>query len=322
MSNVVGNKMSDCTPLDPSEKEYFFGEGEGAVVTVGEVNASSGTVNRLVQLTDIAGDELPQIGNNDANKVLTVNSNSDGVEWQAAQHHTYYADAPIVTAGYHHFGLSYNSNQFESVGSPEELCLKNPVPTPGANHADAGKVLTVKTINNTDEIVWDSPASPQVTIDGTTIMDGADGLHVNPGYGLTVGSGALCANIRAKYGLESDENGIQVVVDKGIMITSSGGVGIDFKNAAEGKVLTAHETEDTDDDGNAIYDIAWSEVTSVPSTTGASDGNVLTYNATNDEIVWAASNGVPSTASLDNSKTYKLQCDKGTLKWVEDKSGS
>ena len=47
-------------------------------------------------------------------------------------------------------------------------------------------------------------------------------------------------------------------------------------------------------------------------------GQVLTVNDT-DEVVWAASNGVPSISSLDSAKTYKLQCDKGTIKWVEDK---
>ena len=48
-------KMSQYTPLDENDKEYFFGEGEGAVVTVGETSASSGTVNRLVKLSDIGG---------------------------------------------------------------------------------------------------------------------------------------------------------------------------------------------------------------------------------------------------------------------------
>lgn len=37
------------------------------------------------------------------------------------------------------------------------LYVANPVPEPAANHADAGKVLTVKTVNNSDEIVWDAP---------------------------------------------------------------------------------------------------------------------------------------------------------------------
>lgn len=53
--NVAGKKMSQYTPLDENDKEYFFGEGEGAVVTVGETNASSGKVNRLVKLSDIGG---------------------------------------------------------------------------------------------------------------------------------------------------------------------------------------------------------------------------------------------------------------------------
>lgn len=38
-----------------------------------------------------------------------------------------------------------------------ELYVKNPVPAPAAAHADVGKVLTVKTVDNSDEIVWETP---------------------------------------------------------------------------------------------------------------------------------------------------------------------
>lgn len=37
-----------------------------------------------------------------------------------------------------------------------KVSVTNSVPTPGANHADVGKVLTVKNNDNTDEIVWDT----------------------------------------------------------------------------------------------------------------------------------------------------------------------
>ena len=37
------------------------------------------------------------------------------------------------------------------------VSIENAVPTPRAEHADVGKVLTIKTIDNTDEIVWDAP---------------------------------------------------------------------------------------------------------------------------------------------------------------------
>lgn len=35
--NIVPQKMSSYTPLTAAEKTYFFGEGEGSVVTVGDV---------------------------------------------------------------------------------------------------------------------------------------------------------------------------------------------------------------------------------------------------------------------------------------------
>lgn len=51
------------------------------------------------------------------------------------------------------------------------------------------------------------------------------------------------------------------------------------------------------------------------ATDGASDGDVLTYNGTTQEVGWAAV--FPSTTSLDQSKTYNLQWDKGVLKWTQ-----
>ena len=47
-------------------------------------------------------------------------------------------------------GLTYDSVN-------HHISIENPVPAPAANHADAGKVLTVKTVDNVDEIVWDAP---------------------------------------------------------------------------------------------------------------------------------------------------------------------
>lgn len=37
-----------------------------------------------------------------------------------------------------------------------KVSVTNAVPTPGANHSDVGKILTVKNNDNTDEIVWDT----------------------------------------------------------------------------------------------------------------------------------------------------------------------
>lgn len=308
MSEIVGQRMSEYPKLNEltqAEQETYL--ANAAVTTYGKTSDDGNNTNVNVPLSAIK----PDVPVTD----VTVGGNSV-VSNGVAIIPKYSADYPILNNGYA-FSLDYNNTQFKIAGTNyTELTLTNPVPAPNVDHSDAGKVLTVKTINNTDEIVWDSPASPQVNVDGSTIMNGADGLHVNPGYGLTVGSGALCVAIRDKYGLESDGSGIKVVADKGIMITSSGGVGIDFKHAADGQVLTAHETEDTDDDDNPIYDVEWKSIEGVPPTSGASDGDVLTYN-TSDGIVWAPAQGgggggglspispTTITPTLENN-TYKI----------------
>jgi hypothetical protein len=52
--STSGTKMSDYTPLANNEKEYFMGDGQGAVVTVGKVEQGGDNVNRLVKLRDLA----------------------------------------------------------------------------------------------------------------------------------------------------------------------------------------------------------------------------------------------------------------------------
>jgi hypothetical protein len=131
-------KMSQYTPLDENDKEYFFGEGEGAVVTVGETSASSGKVNRLVKLSDIGGgggdaESLAGQGLYASNGKLTVDTDDT---------------LKIVEVGYFDDDKRY------------KVSVTNAVPTPGADHADVGKVLTVKNVDNTDEIVWDAAPAP------------------------------------------------------------------------------------------------------------------------------------------------------------------
>ena len=74
--NIVPQKMSSYTPLTAAEKTYFFGEGEGSVVTVGEVDAQSGKVNRLVKLSDIGGDDTN--GMLEAGSITIEYKGSDG----------------------------------------------------------------------------------------------------------------------------------------------------------------------------------------------------------------------------------------------------
>lgn len=142
-------------------------------------------------------------------------------------------------------GLSVN-------GSTGKLDVSNKVPAPTAT-TDRGKVLTV---DNTDAVVWATPAAPSVTVDGTTIQNGVDGLHVNLGPSLVVGSGALCVKLQEKKGLASEDQGLKVVPDAGIVITSTGGVGLDFDNANNGDVLSCLKTVDPDS-GDVTYDVNW-----------------------------------------------------------------
>jgi hypothetical protein len=51
--DIVGQKMSEYTPLAAGEKTYFMGAGNGSVVAVGKVASGGNDVNRLVKLSDL-----------------------------------------------------------------------------------------------------------------------------------------------------------------------------------------------------------------------------------------------------------------------------
>jgi hypothetical protein len=154
-------KMSQYTPLDENDKEYFFGEGEGAVVTVGETNASSGKVNRLVKLSDIGGGDggLPEIGSNDDGKVLTVDT--DHAVWAEPSGGTEYQGvAPISITGYsvgsQAVELNYMTDDFDVDQSqtPHRLKLVRPVPSTLA--ANDGDVLTIDD-HAAGSLTWTTP---------------------------------------------------------------------------------------------------------------------------------------------------------------------
>lgn len=66
-----------------------------------------------------------------------------------------------------------------------KLVVKHPVPEPAANHGDVGKVLTVKTVNNADEIVWETPQGGGSNLPSYTQSDAGKVLSVNQaGNGL------------------------------------------------------------------------------------------------------------------------------------------
>ena len=315
MPNTVGQKMSEYTPLssltDEQQRTYL---GNAAVTTFGTKEAGGATINVNVPLDEIKP-TVPvtdvQVGgisvlNNGVAEVPAIpdaSSLADGTSITASNGKLS-AAFPVtdVTVG----GTTVLNNGVAEVpaipaisgsstidyvsGSGGKLVVKVPVPPPGQNHADVGKVLTVKTIDNTDEVVWDEPSSPTVVVDGSTITNSQQGLKVHPGWGLQEGSGALMARLTEHGGLEFDEEesdrGIQVATTKGLALHEYG-VGIDLTGAGDGKVLTAVDSGETDSDDNPIYNVEWKP--GVPPTTSAQNGEVLTY--TNGGIDWAPVQG-------------------------------
>lgn len=149
---IHGQKMSDYTPLSDltqAEQETYL--ANAAVTTYGKTSVGGANTNVNVPLSAIKPD-VP------VTDVLVGGSSvvSNGV----AIIQKYSADYPIMNTGYE-FSLDYNHDQFTIAGDNNtELTLTNPVPPPGDN-AHRGEFLTV---NNSDEIVWDTiPTAPTYT---------------------------------------------------------------------------------------------------------------------------------------------------------------
>lgn len=136
-------KMSQYTPLDEDDKEYFFGEGEGAVVTVGETSASSGKVNRLVKLSDIGGGDggVPNAGK--------------GIEY----------DASTNTLSFYYNGSGgfttendLHNHEMMKVKAGVGIEVDNKGVSIDTQHANEGDVLTYHKNGSTDEVVWAAPS--------------------------------------------------------------------------------------------------------------------------------------------------------------------
>lgn len=149
---IHGQKMSDYTPLSDltqAEQETYL--ANAAVTTYGKTSVGGANTNVNVPLSAIKPD-VPvtdvQVGGS------SVVSNGVAIIQK------YSADYPIMNTGYE-FSLDYNHDQFTIAGDNNtELTLTNPVPPPGDN-AHRGEFLTV---NNSDEIVWDTiPTAPTYT---------------------------------------------------------------------------------------------------------------------------------------------------------------
>ena len=84
---IRGQRMSEYTDIDQAselsstEKAYY--KANARVTTFGKVDdeASTPNSNYNIPLSEIAGEALPTIQAGDAGKVLTVNANEDGTQW-------------------------------------------------------------------------------------------------------------------------------------------------------------------------------------------------------------------------------------------------
>ena len=215
-------------------------------------------------------------------------------------------------------GLEFAENP--SAGS-KGIKVKNPVPAPAAGHADVNKVLTVKTVNDADKVVWDIAPSTAPAIDGETIVkNGNNELKVNCGYGLVEGSGALCVKVYADGAIESTRAGLDVKLlskENGGCLTTvpDYGLTIDTSTANDGEVLTYHYDEES---GNA-ESIVWEAPTGkVPSTDGHSQGDVLTIGA-NGTFGWAAPAGGGGGNPFSNMLSWVSTYNGDTLgEWMEE----
>ena len=63
MSNSLVNVpgMGKYTPLAPDEKDYFFGEGNGAILSAGKTAFGGPKVNRLTTINDLVSETQQQV---------------------------------------------------------------------------------------------------------------------------------------------------------------------------------------------------------------------------------------------------------------------
>ena len=136
---ATGKKMSEYTPfseLSSEEKATYL--GNAAVTTFGAKVSEGDNINVNIPLSTL----VPSVPVSD----VTVNGSSVVSDGVAA------VTVPTAT-GLAGDGLSVN-------GSTGKLDVSNKVPAPTAT-TDRGKVLTV---DNTDAVVWATPAAPSVTV--------------------------------------------------------------------------------------------------------------------------------------------------------------
>ena len=170
-----GQKMSNYTPLASGEKDYFFGNGEGSVVAVGKVSVGQPKTNRLVKLSDVAGDKLPSGGTE--GQVLTKTSN--GEAW---------ADAPsgLPSGGTNGQVLTKTASGNEWADTPTELPSSG---TAGqflkktANGVEYASVSEVPSGGTTGQILTKTAsgnewADAPKELPATTSSDAGKALHV------------------------------------------------------------------------------------------------------------------------------------------------
>ncbi len=299
---IQGQRMSDYTDIDSAqltstEKEYY--KANARVTTFGKVDGEASTPNSNynIPLSEIAGEALPPIESGDAHKVLTVNANEDGAHWVDV--------LPEIQSGDANKVLTVNSTEDGVHWDEGPISYDSADPIAITSYFDGDPKIELQ-YNNNDftvdnggvlELVTPMPEIGDTENRGKflKVADDSDELIFDnlPSELPEIGT----SQHRGEY-LKVDDNSDNLVWDTiPTAPTYTAGTGLDITSN------TISVTLPVPDPG-----------------TDKHRGHVLTVNDSDDSIKWAASNGVPSISSLDSSKTYKLQCDKGVLKWVEDTS--
>ena len=296
MAEIVGKKMSQYTSVDtltPEKKSAFLGSAEVTVfgtdpedanakanysVPLSEITPSPAVPTKLSDLTDdITTSEYSASGTAPVDGTAVAAALGGLATVASTGNYSDLNGVPTIPTA---SGLAGDGLE-EASG---KLKVVTKVPSPGTN-VHRGHVLKV---DNSDAVVWDAPASPTVTVDNATIKNGNDGLYVNSGRGLQLGSGALMCKLKENGGLEFNENddSIQVVADTGLALTGTGGIGINFTGANNNEVLTCSKTVDGDD---VTYAAVWKPGIP-PVGTNQHRGDVLTVDDS-DQVVWDAAPG-------------------------------
>ena len=224
--------------------------------------------------------ELPQSTNNDAGKVLTINSTGEpvwrtpsngGIDTTGAQDGNYlkYSEDSGTYWGNLFGDVEYNSSFFE-----DNLLDYN------------GKFLKLVSSTNPGYTIWDDPIDTSTAQDGYFLKYSSDTglMWDNPGFDTSDAQDGFFLKYSSDSGLMWCDPIDTSNAQDGYFLKYSGNTGLmwddpslDTSNANDGDVLKY-----SSDTG-----IMWGTI--LPS--GAADGSILTYDQTHSRLEWAATTG-------------------------------